>query len=838
MTTGIFKINIDTCTETILKNFIFANSWKGGFNSYQLNKDIQKHGYIEKIVYKLAQHNISYTKNDNIDDFNVTFFTKCYKVTNNEVNMHIDFDDVDFIKNDKETITPVISSITYLSKSSNPTIITNITRDEIYDSDNINNIEIDKDVCSLLYYPDKYDHIVFEGGKYYHGEIPMDNNNEPFSNICMSCSNRLCEERLILVMFLWKKESLPIVPYFKNENIAYSIIDKDPYVLKTTGQLDRYIYDIINKDNNSTEDYKLDIYPKKVNIINYVDELLTYHFYRDLIHSGKHNLYKLNEICDYNIVNTRTNNRNDIVLQELNNVILLSINNTEINDIFDLKTEYNENYILDYNIFEPLKYDYTLDVIWKNKSIYDCYPIYKMHNVELQIHNEILEDNINHYLLNKHEIYKLSNVMLDVKKKYFSPLEKLVHDIADSSLKNINIPFDNNIDIEFWIKTEDDDDDITFHLDSSDTEYMIGYNIHPFLSNIYYLNSDNDNNYTVVSSLNMNDLKYGNKDKEMIFVKPIKNKLLTIFGGKNYHGNIKCNNNKRQLLILNYWYKLPHISINNYYNNTYNKNLYEKKQCITNMSISRNYNSIYIDNNIMKDANRKLLETKDKAEDYIELICRIDNTYDATLFKINNTGEPLTSIKFSLDTDNYKNYIEEEFVKLNKNTSVTNKKNISRDNIIKTTKDVVRKSNIIHKDNFDIYNYYIRFDVLYMLEAYIQLLESKFHIIKDNIDCQELDYRTHFDENMQIFIFKNLLLSVLDDTKKNNINIQNIKIRKNIVYDGCIDNNYICMPICNNINMQIESHKIELLKGGFIDINKETQICINSKELMLCIEYI
>ena len=117
-------------------------------------------------------------------------------------------------------------------------------------------------------------------------------------------------------------------------------------------------------------------------------------------------------------------------------------------------------------------------------------------------------------------------------------------------------------------------------------------------------------------------------------------------------------------------------------------------------------------------------------------------------------------------------------------------------------------------------------------------MKSHFIIIKDGIDCQELDYRTQFDENMQRFIFKNLLLSVLDNTKKNNIDIQNIKIRRNIVYDDCSNNNYICMPICNSSIIQIESHKIELLKGGFIDINKGAHIYIDSKEILLCMEYI
>ena len=142
MATGIFKIDFDKCTENTLINFIRANTHKRGLNSYQLNKNVEDHSDLEKIVYRMAQHDISYMKNDNIDNFKVTFFTKCYKTNGNDVNMHVDFDDLDFIKNGKETMHPVMSSVTYLSISSNPTIITNITGDDIYDSNDINNRDI------------------------------------------------------------------------------------------------------------------------------------------------------------------------------------------------------------------------------------------------------------------------------------------------------------------------------------------------------------------------------------------------------------------------------------------------------------------------------------------------------------------------------------------------------------------------------------------------------------------------------------------------------------------------------------------------------------------------
>ena len=218
MATGIFKIDIDKCTENTLINFIRANTNKGGYNSYQLNENVEDHSYLEKIVYRMAQHDISYMKSDNIDNFKVTFFTKCYKTTGNDVNMHVDFDDLEYL--------------------------------------GIKDIPL-KDLRKIL-------------------DDAKDNIYLPFSNTCLDCSNKLCEERMTLVTFIWKKDDLPIIPYYSNDNVAYSIMDNDPYYLKKTDQLDRYISHVVNQNNSGNENYKLEINAKKVTIINYVDNLLTY----------------------------------------------------------------------------------------------------------------------------------------------------------------------------------------------------------------------------------------------------------------------------------------------------------------------------------------------------------------------------------------------------------------------------------------------------------------------------------------------------------------------------------------------------------------------------------
>lgn len=843
MSLGIFKLDIDKSTEETLKNFIYSNTLReGGYNVYKLDKDNKKKSCVEKAIYKLAEHNVNYMKNGNIEDFNVTFFTKRYKVTDDDLNIHTDIDDIDVIKNQTQTIAPVLSSITYLSKTTNPTMITNITGNDMYDLDNVNIVDTDKDVCSLLYYPDKYDHIIFEGAKYYHGEIPMYSNVSPFTNDCIDFVSGKCEceERLMIVIFVWKKEDLPIVPYYKSDIASYNIISRCRDIENTNDFINDIIDDRKEVLSNESKDYKLEIHTKTVNIINYVDKLLTHKFYVDTyrkIHD-RITIQNFNKICDYNIVNKITNVRNEISLQELNFVFFLSEKNVEINDIFDLKTHYVNDHFLDYKIFEEGSHNYTLDVIWKNKSMYDLYPIYKTHKVELQIDDKLLEKNIEYYVMHKHITYKEEGFMLDVRQKYFSPLEKLVYDIAESTLNNINIPFDNNIKIEFWIKTSNDDPNITFHLDSSDSKNDIGYNICPFISNIYYLNDDSDNNYTVVTSLNMRDLKYHNtkNNKDICFIMPKKNKLLTIFGGNHYHGNIKSSSKKRQLLILNYWYK-PYLNIRNYYKNTYNVETYEKNKCKTKFNISRTYRTINIDDELMGVFVRKLLETNDKYENYVDLINKIDDTYDATLFVSNASTKPLESLKFVLGNNSY---IEDEFNRLNNEVIKKCKTDGVLNNVMKPSENIIiKKSSVVHKEKFDIYNYHISFNILHITEAYIRSLESKFNRIHDDIDCLELDYREQLDENMQRFIFKELLLSVLDYIKKGKLNIQRMKIRKNITYNGYTNNNHIYIPLSDKIRLLLDSHVIDVFKGGFIDINSKTHICIDNEEILLiCLEYI
>jgi hypothetical protein len=850
MVFGAFKIDIDNHSETIFKNFIYANSHKGGYNATFLNKDRTSYGVIENIVYDLAQHNISHLKKKYNEDINVSFFTKCYKVPDDDTHMHTDCDDLDFFVNDKETMRPIISSITFLTKSDHPFMITNLTTNDIYDINNNNNIDINKDVGSLVYYPDKYDHIIFEGGKYFHGEIPMSSSKLPFSNTQLECKDNLCKERLLLVILLWKKTDIPCAPYYTDENMAYKVIDNDLYTVKKTGLLNDYIHDIMKgkrnilneQDSTNIEKYKLELSNKKLNIINYIDEALCYKFYANIINRRRHNLYNLNNVNDYDVLNKKTNNKNEVSLQELNNIFFLSNTDTNINNLFNIITDVDNSYLLNYNIFEQSRYNYITDILWKNKKIYDSYPVYKMHNIDLQIEDNNLNDCIDDYISNREYIFGNKQFLLDTKKKHFSPVEKLVYEIAENTLSSANILFDNNIGIEFWIKTERDDSSITFHLDSTDSGRVLGYNLYPFLSNIFYLNDDYANNYTVVSNLTMQDLKYRRStDCSISFILPKKNKLLTLFGGKHYHGNIKANNSTRRLLIINYWYKLPlqYYNYYNYYKNKYNTQLYTKTQPVSTINVSRNYNNIYLDSDTLEVIGKKMLDTHDALDNYVDLIKKIDNTYDATTFSVNNNNRTqLQSVKFSLDIVN-NNYIDDEFDRLNNEDTSCEIKN-TQDAVVNVKySEISINPTLISKDKFDIYNHYIPYKILDVITAYIKLLDSNYNIVNnENNECLELDFTTDFDENMQKYIFKFLLLGVLDNMKTKTIDIQSIKIRKDVKYNQHITCKHIYIPICDDFKITVDNHVLNIIKSGFIDIKDDTDVSINCNDLILCMEYI
>jgi hypothetical protein len=267
--------------------------------------------------------------------------------------------------------------------------------------------------------------------------------------------------------------------------------------------------------------------------------------------------------------------------------------------------------------------------------------------------------------------------------------------------------------------------------------------------------------------------------------------------------------------------------------------LYTKTQPVSTINVSRNYNNIYLDSDTLEVIGKKMLDTHDALDNYVDLIKKIDNTYDATTFSVNNNNRTqLQSVKFSLDIVN-NNYIDDEFDRLNNEDTSCEIKN-TQDAVVNVKySEISINPTLISKDKFDIYNHYIPYKILDVITAYIKLLDSNYNIVNnENNECLELDFTTDFDENMQKYIFKFLLLGVLDNMKTKTIDIQSIKIRKDVKYNQHITCKHIYIPICDDFKITVDNHVLNIIKSGFIDIKDDTDVSINCNDLILCMEYI
>ena len=110
-------------------------------------------------------------------------------------------------------------------------------------------------------------------------------------------------------------------------------------------------------------------------------------------------------------------------------------------------------------------------------------------NLDWQIN---IDDEISN-LLFQYSVVINNQCRLDTTKNEFSIVEKFVYDIANFHLKRLNMDFDENTFVTFWINKTTSKCSINFHLDRDDYEdrvYNTTTNL-PFLSAITYLNDCN-----------------------------------------------------------------------------------------------------------------------------------------------------------------------------------------------------------------------------------------------------------------------------------------------------------------------------------------------------------
>ena len=203
---------------TNIKKLIDACNMK---ETFLLDTNKNDFNILEKIVFELAMFHfnrlgIKY----NPELHYIEFWTKKETVTKQKIhNFHSDKDEK-CLKKKNILLNPLLSTVTYLTDSYFPTIITNIPEK----NENLNNV-IDKSI--LLLFPNKLKHISFDG-KYLHGVANVSKN--------IPDEFRLEKKPRHTIMFnLWDKKPLDVEynksendeKYIKSDNIINGLVEKN-----------------------------------------------------------------------------------------------------------------------------------------------------------------------------------------------------------------------------------------------------------------------------------------------------------------------------------------------------------------------------------------------------------------------------------------------------------------------------------------------------------------------------------------------------------------------------------------------------------------------------------
>jgi hypothetical protein len=180
-----------------------------------------------------------------------------------------------------------------------------------------------------------------------------------------------------------------------------------------------------------------------------------------------------------------------------------------------------------------------------------------MQNWQIEVSSDLSDMLIyNNFIIESLNGTKLLNTSQD----NFNLLEKYVYDISMFHFNRLSIEYNSKIHyIEFWCKNTVELNN--FHFDCDEYEKKMENNyIYPLLSNIIYLN---DSVYpTIITDVDLEKYKYKEfqKEKNITFVFPRKNKHIT-FDGSKRHGVTSIfeehNNKPRYIIAINLWDRKP-----------------------------------------------------------------------------------------------------------------------------------------------------------------------------------------------------------------------------------------------------------------------------------------
>jgi GR25 family glycosyltransferase involved in LPS biosynthesis len=331
------------------------------FSEYQtvnflLNHNKDSFCFIEKIIFD----NINFhTKRLNVElnDKYISFWSKKHEYNYSYIHMHIDHCDYESRIYDTEKKHPLFTSIIYFEDNDCPTLITDITRD-MYNNNDFKNTK-----QMIFSFPKILKNLVFEGGKYLHGESYL--------------YDRHIKNRKALVIAVWDKENKPLnIPYFDNIFYYYQLFFKFNRSIKDNehNQFDKNnkIF-LIKSREYSFFKIKCDDYT----LINYD------FFYKLIIKKDKKILYRLKHIFD------KIENLDTIIIDYSDLIIKQKYQNMNIElDIFNMSFDNN---IINNKEFSYIDKEFILDKNKKNISILEKY-IYDISLFNLNLINKTIED--------------------------------------------------------------------------------------------------------------------------------------------------------------------------------------------------------------------------------------------------------------------------------------------------------------------------------------------------------------------------------------------------------------------------------------------------------------
>ncbi len=232
--------------------------------------DMKKNQFnlIEKMVYELAIFHISrlgLTANLDLDEICIEYWFKSETKSDSSGivhEFHVDKDEELYIKN-KILKCPILSTVTFLTDSIYPLVISNIKYDDLANIDNL----INKQKEFTVIFPKTLTHICFDC-KNFHGVVNLD------PDIEINVDN---QERIVLVFNIWKKY-IPLDRKLNTNNIGPRLLNKKTKLLnivKNTNLysntffipnkiITKYIVDIVS-DNHNKNFYKKNFNLKQMN---------------------------------------------------------------------------------------------------------------------------------------------------------------------------------------------------------------------------------------------------------------------------------------------------------------------------------------------------------------------------------------------------------------------------------------------------------------------------------------------------------------------------------------------------------------------------------------------